>query len=803
MERWSANIRVAIRSLHRTPAFAVTAVLTLALGIGLSVAVFTVAEALLLRKLPVREQDRLVVLWGEPADRSVVSYPFGLTTARDFARRTHSLERVGFFAYEGAWPTPIRDGDNITHLRRALVSGGFFDVIDARPVLGRAIRPEDDVVGAAPVAVLSHAAWRRAFGGSAQALGRQIVLYGNSVAYTVVGVMPQGLDYPRGADFWAPLIPARDSTIADVEMIGRLRPGQGPAVARDELTAFYRRPESSAWSRDFRGVATPLPRLILGETKPAVIVFGVAAVLLLVITCVNVANLLLVRGLARTREITVRAALGAARGRIIAQLLTENGLLAVAGGGLGVVVASASVRLFLAFAPTGLPRIDEIQINGATVAGAVGITVVAMLLFGLAPALMTSRVELQQALRSGTRQSMTRRSRLLTEGLVVGQVALAALVLSAAGLIARSLIKLERADLSLEPSRLLIGELAFRLDQANTYEKQIALLDRVLPAVRAIPGVKAVSPTVAMPFSGPGGWDGGLATEGQSPDEAAHNPVVNLEVVVPDYFATLGMPLLRGRGFTDEDRKGALPVLVVSQSAARLYWPGSDPIGKRLKWDSKSVAGTVVGVVPDTRYRDLRNARPSVYFPLRQSSFPFAPMMLAIRTAGPPAELVPVLRRIVGAVDPSVALASAAPFEQFLAGPLAQPRVNALLLAVFAGAAVSLAAIGLFGVLATMVGQRTREFGIRIALGATGHELRRIVLRRGLGLATVGLVTGLLGAVLANRLLLALLYQVSPTDPVTLGVVAVLLLAIATLASFIPARSSTRIDPVIALRAEG
>lgn len=791
----------------QTPGFAVTAVLTLALGIGLSVAVFTVAETLLLRKLPFRDQDRLVVLWGQGVDRSFDHWPLSLARAREFAPITRTLERVAFASYEGAWPIPIRDGDRISRLRQALVSGEFFDVLGGRPILGRALRAEDDVIGAAPVVVLSHAAWQRHFGGSAEVLGRQIVVHGNGVAYRIVGVMPQGFDYPRGADFWTALVPMRttpgtDSTIADVDLVGRLRPGATPVTARDELTTFFGRAGDSPWARSLHGVVNPLPRLILGDTRPAVIMFAVASLLLLVITCVNVANLLLVRGLARTREVAVRSALGAGRGRVIAQLLAENAVLAIVGGALGIVVAAAVVRAFVAFAPAGLPRLDEIQINGIALVGALGLTAVAMLLFGLAPAIMTSRVDLQQVLRSGTRQSMGRGARMAAEGLVIGQVALAVLILSAAGLIARSLIKLERAELSFEASHLLIGELAFKYDQVDTPEKGLALLDRVVPAVRAVPGVQAVSPVVAIPFSGPGGWDIGLAAEGQSADEAAGNPMLNMDVVVPDYFTTFGITLLRGRGFTDQDREGAPAVVVISQSAARRYWPDVDPIGKRLVKDTKSgQMATVVGVVPDTRYRDLRDARPSVYFPLRQSPFPFPPLTLAIRTKGAPADMVPVIRRAIGSVE-GLGLASAEPFETYLDKPLAQPRLNALLLAVFAGAAVALAAIGLFGVMATMVGQRTREFGVRMALGATGEVLRGMVMRRGLALATAGVVTGLLGALLTNRLLLALLYNVSPTDPVTLAVVTVLLLGIAALASAIPARSSTRIDPVQALRAE-
>jgi predicted permease len=346
--------------------------------------------------------------------------------------------------------------------------------------------------------------------------------------------------------------------------------------------------------------------------------------------------------------------------------------------------------------------------------------------------------------------------------------------------------------------------LTLRYEQYDDPKKQRALLERVLSTLEAIPGVRAASPVVAVPFSGSGGWDGKPAGEGQSTEEAAANPMLNMEVVTPAYFETFGITVIRGRRFTDQDREGAPAVVIVSQSVARHYWPGEDPVGKRLRMGPElNQALTVVGVVPDTRYRDLRDGRPSIYFPLHQSFFPYVPMTLAVRTNGPPAELVPAIRRAISESEPGVALASAVPFETFLDGPLAQPRLNALLLALFAGAAVTLAAIGLFGAMATMVRHRTRELGVRMALGAGPGALRGMVMRRGLTITALGSVLGLLGALLTNRLLRALLYDVTPTDLATLTAVMGLLTGVATLATLIPAQATTRIDPVITLRAEG
>ena len=799
------DVRVAARSLRRTPGFSLTAIATLALGIGLATAVFTVANTVLLRELPVRDQNRLVALWGEKADGTFPHFPFELHQARDFTRSARSFDGVAFAAYEGAWPTPFRDGENITRLSRALVSGDFFDVLGAQPALGRGLRADDDVVGAAPVVVLSHGAWQRQFGGDRSVIGRQLVLYENGVAHTIVGVLPPGLEYPRGAELWAALVPAKtragtDSTFAHVDVIGRLAAGATAASASAEASAYYRATPGFVSQGEVRGVAQTLPRLILGDTRPAIIAFAAASLLILIITCINVANLLLVRGLARIQELAVRTALGASRRRVVLQLLGENALLALAGGIVGLIVANAVVTSFVALAPAGTPRLGEIEVNTGALAGALGITALAMLVFAVAPAVLTSRVEVQHALRSGTRQSAGRRSRVISEALVAGQVALALIVLSAAGLIARSFVELERAELSFEPSRLLIAELSIRSDRFDDAAKQRALLDRLVPAVSAVPGVEAVSAVVAIPFAGSGGWDGRPAAEGQTREEAAANPMLNMEVVGTDYFQTLGIRVLRGRAFTAADRAGAPSVVMLSEAAARHYWPGENPIGKRLRMGPSPL--TVVGIVPETRYRDLRDARASVYFPLSQSFFPFAPTTLAVRTAGEPGTLVPAIRRAISETDPGVALANAAPFASHLARPLAQPRLNALLLAIFAGAALLLAAIGLFGVMATMVRQRTRELGVRMALGATARDLRSMVMRRGITISLAGSSVGLLGALLTNRLLASLLYEVTPTDAATLAVVTATLILVTLVATLIPARATTRIDAATALRVD-
>lgn len=791
--------------LWRDRRFTLAAVLTLALGIGLSTAVFTVAEALLLRDLPVRDQDRVVALWGETADRSFTSYPLTHAQAREFTSRAQTLQRSASFAYQGAWPTPIRQGDAISRLRQALVSGEYFDVLGVQPMIGRGLRPDDDRVGARPVAVLSHGAWRRAFGASHAAVGQHIVVNGSGIAYEIIGVTPEGLDLPAGTDFWVPLVPATtrpgtDVSDAYVHLIGRLAADATPAAARDELTAYLVRPDAPAPARGLRGVVMPLRDLLLGDAKPAVIAFAVGAVLLLLLTCINVANLLLVRGLARSREFAMRVALGARRRQLVAQLVTENAVLAIGGGTLGLGVAAIALKTFAALAPASVPRLTEIRLDLTTLAGASITTAVALLVFGVVPALVASHVSIGDVLR-GAGITISRERRWISEGLVVGQIALAVLVLSAAGLLTRSLVNLEQADLALEPANVLIAELALPDNQIDQPAKQLALLDRLLETVRAVPGIAAVSPVVATPFAGNGGWDGHAAAEWQSTEDAARNPMFNIEVVVPEYFATLGIPVRHGRLFTGGDVSGAPPVVVVSEAAARSLWPNQGSIGQRLQVGSTADNSlTVIGVVRDTRYRDLRTPRPTIYFPLRQSTFPAAPLTLAIRTDGAPAAVTPSLRHAIASMRSGVRLASAAPFQAYLDPSLEQPRLNAALMSVFAAAALALAAIGQFGVMATMVRQRTRELGVRLALGATSSDIRRLVMGRGLALALVGSALGFGLARGANWLLTAMLFGVGPTDGATLLIVGGLLVAVGAAATGIPARSATRIDPILTLR---
>lgn len=801
------QLRVAARALTRAPGFTAAAILTLALGIGLSTAVFTVADALLRRELPVGEQDRLVVLWGETRDRQFSNYPLPLEDVRAFQARSRTIEEVAFFAFRGATATPVRIDDRVESARAALVSGNFFDVLRSPAALGRTLRPADDVAGAAPVLVLSHRAWRQQFGADPAIVGRSVELIESGRPYTVVGVMAEGLAYPHGTDAWIPLIAHGaangflDIVTGELDMLGRLQADATPAQARQELTDFFRRPEAPAAYSNLRGVAYPLVDVVLGDTKPALLVFTIAAALLLFITCVNVANLLLVRALRRARELVVRAALGASRRRIAAQLLTESALLCLGGGVLGFAFAAAVVRVFRSLAPASFPRIDAIGIDLTALMAGILVTGVAMLLSGLGPALFSSRVHAHDALRSGPRHSGDRLIRTIAEGLVVAQVALAAVSLSAAGLITRSLVNLIQVDLAFESSHLIAAGLVLRQNRSDDPRQAVTRIEQLLPALEALPGVQEVTPVLTVPFVGAGGGiDGRLATPEQTEADVAGNPVLNIEAVAPDYFATLGIPLLRGRAFSNADREGSPPVVIVSSSTARHFWPDDDPIGRRVR--AAGQEATVVGVVPDTRYRDLRTARPAVYFALGQSRFPVAPTTLLIRTDRPSLAIVPAMRRTIAELEPDITLGTASSLEALLDAPRAQPRLNTMVLALFAAAAVSLAAIGLFAIITTMVAQRRKEIGIRLALGARAADVRRMIMRRGLTIAAIGAAIGIAGTLALSRLLSALLFGVSPTDAPTLLAVVALMLSVAAAATFVPARSTQRIDPIVALRSE-
>ncbi len=808
------DARHAARALRRSPGFTAVAVLTLGLGIGAGTAMFSVLDGVLLRGLPVRAQDEVVVLWTEAPARDTDHLPVQHRELADFGKETRAFRAVAGVSFYGAVEQVLLDGGRPLSIPGTWVTGGFFPLLGVAPVHGRTLLPSDDVPGAAPVMVIGHGLWRSRFGGDPAVVGR--ALERNGKRFTVVGVMPRGFEYPKGAGFWVPVLPefpgtldpgASPSEVMPFDLVGRLRPGAGVREARADYEAFLRAGDAQRPPalRGQKPVVTPLAERVAGDARATVWTAAAAVGLLLLITCVNVANLLLVRGSARAQELAVRRALGAGRRRLVRQLLTESGVLALLGGALGVALAAVAVRVLAAAAPPELPRREMIGVDARVLLFAVGATAVAALLSGLLPALLAGVGDASAWLRGGMRTVPAGRgARALRHGLVVGQVSLAVVVVAGAGLLVRSLSVLRSVDMGFEEERLLVVQTALPPDRLPERSRQVALQEEVLARVEAIPGVAGAASLPVRPFSGEGGWTAMYTGEGQLPEEQARNPWVNFETVGPGYFRTLEVPVRRGRAFGARDREGAPRVAMVSEAVARHTWPGEDPLGKRVRLGAHGEPGewhTVVGVVGETRYRELTVPQPTLYLPIRQFEGP-VPMSLAVRTPADPARVLPLIRRALREAHPELVLVRGGSMRELMAAPLARPRFGALLLGAFAALTLLLAAVGIYGVMATTFRQRSREIGIRLALGAGAGEVRRLMLRQGMGLALLGCGLGTAGALLGARAIRSMLFGIGPADPATFAAVAGTVLAAAALACWVPARRAGRVDPAGALRAE-
>ncbi len=819
------DLRLALRALRRTPTFTATAVLILALGIGTASAMFTVFQSVVVRRLPVQNPDRIVELSGV-AKGAARELPITLDPFRRFRQENRTLQSVGGFAHWGAVAAPVTDGDRQLLLRQATVTGNFFQVLGAAPILGRLLRPEDEreygpnaTNANALVAVISYDAWRRSFGGDSAVIGRHLRLPDMKWNPTIVGVAPPGLDYPRGAELWTPNVYA-----GGMDLVARLAPRATLDAARADYLAFVKRDPDylKAGLADHIGArAEPLERMVLGDVKTALITLTTAVAVLLLLACVNIGNLLLLHAAGRTRELAVRRALGAGSAAIVQQLSVESAVLGIGGGVLGFGLAQVLLSVFLRLAPAGLPRLDMVRIAPAPLAIAAAATVLAVLLFSLLPVVSTVRCDLSSQLRADARSGTEgRRLRAVRRTLVASQIALALVLLSGAGLLVRSFARLSGLDMGFATSHLSVlgvsmpwdkwvawcGGAPPKVDSAatNRFRKcmdgwSFQFHDQLVTGFRAIPGVEKASPVAVPPFLGSNVFMTRLMAAGQSEGESSANPWVGMDFVGPEYFDAIGLPILRGRGFTDADREGSPNVAVVTQTIANRFWPGEDPIGKQVRQAAGSPVITVVGLVGDFHFREHRQATPMLIRPYRQD---FAQGNLVIRTQGALATLLPAIRKAVQAVDPDAALVEARTMDEVIAPQLAQPRLNALLLSAFAFAAVLLAAIGLYGIMASAVSHQTRELGVRLALGATPDRLRAMILRQALTVAGAGALTGLLGALAGSRLITSMLFEVTPTDPVALLGACGLLLAVALLAAYIPARRATRVDPMVALRYE-
>ena len=802
------DIGYSLRRLRKSPVFTTIVLLTLALGIGANTAIFTVVNAVLLRALPYRSPSELIsIIHDYPSLK--LEAPISARRFKEYHDQLTSFSAVAVETGFGANLTGTGDPERVPGSR---ISGDWFKALGVAPLLGRSIQPDDDVPGKEHVVVLGHGLWTRLFAASPAALGKSIELNGEQ--YQIVGVMPPSFKafFGQNSDFYIPLAlkPAQaNSNNEYLQAVARLKPGVTAAKAQAELKLFadnLKKANPNGYPPSWSLKLKTLNELATGRIRPVLLVLLGAVGFVLLIACANVANLLLARAAVRIKEIAIRSALGADRMSLIRQLLTESVILALGGGVIGLLLARWSVASLVALNPN-LPPASEVTVDARVMLFTLGVSVLTGLLFGLAPALQTSRTNLQETLKDGSRSGTSDMAgRTVRRALVVAEVALSLTLLVGAGLLIRSVAKLQGVDPGFEPKNVLTFNLALPAVKYQSDTSQILFTNQLLPQLNAIPGVRAAGVTSVLPFSG--GWSTStLKVDGIVIPEGQNGPWGDIRVVSPRYFEALHIPLKRGRLMSDQDRQGAPLVVVIDEQFVKKYFANTDPIGKRMTFAGSpskapdSTWMTVIGVVGHAAHEGLdADPRIQYYLPAAQAGGRF--MSVAVSTKGDPNGVVAAVRNAVHNVDAGLPIAQVNTMEKLVEASVGQRRLSMILLGLFSGIALLLASIGIYGVMSYSVAQRSRELGIRMALGAERWRVLRLVVGQGMGLAALGVVIGLVGAFALTRFLAAQLYGVGATDPVTFGTVAGLLVLVALLASLLPAMRATRVDPVVALRDE-
>jgi putative ABC transport system permease protein len=804
--------RYALRTLARSPGFAVAAVLTLTIGLTGTLSMVALVNGVLLRPLLVRAEAELLVGWRGLPEGGARRWPFSAEDLELVRTSSRLLAGVAGVGYHDPASMPLADGGDVSYVRAARVTGEFFGVLGVEPLLGRALAPEDNVSGAENVLVLTHALWQARFGGARDVLGRRISVGGQP--FTVVGVMPRDVEHPRRVEAWMTVAgmltttsnpTSRMGMTTEFDMLARVQPQVTATQAADELRGLGPALDALRPAGDGRGFVPQVQayrEFVIGDVRPAMLVLFAAVGLVWLIACANVSSLLLVRGDARWSEFAVRAALGAGRARLVRQVLAEGVVLAAAAAALALLGVRALLPILVRSVPDGLPRADAIRVDANVVGASLALATVSAVLAALLPAVTSVGRQLSTSLRSASRGTATGGGR-WRRGLVVGQVALAVVGLAGAGLLVSSFRELRAEAARLATDQLVYVPLDLPHDTYGDRARLRRLVTNLADALEADPRVAGATPINVTPFSGVG-WDVPVFTaEGQSDAEARSNPPLNLEEIHPQYFSTFQVPLIRGRAFTAADNEPAPAVAIVSADVAARTWPGLDPIGRRLKMGPPASRGrwlTIVGVTAPTRYRDLRSERSTLYVPALQMIG--AAERLAVRTAMPIPQLMELVRARVRLLDPNVTVLPLRAFTELVEVPLAPPRFYTLLMTGFGATGVALAVIGLYGVIATSVRQRRREFGIRMALGAEASHLRRLVMVDGARLVGVGIVVGLAAAIVAAQALRGLLYGVEPVDPVSLAVSVAGIAAVSAVGLAAPLRTAGRVQPADVLRAE-
>ncbi len=802
------DLRYAFRLLAKSPGFTLIAVLTLALGIGANTAIFTVVNAVLLRPLGFRDPSRVVLV----AEKT--SYPTVSTSYEnyiDWRGQSHSFESLE--ATRGTTITLTGTGEP-ERLNARMATAPLFSLLGVNAILGRTFLAEEDRAGGAPVVILSYGLWQRRFGAARDILGQSITL--DSQPYTVVGVLPSGFELLQPADVflpftpWAKTLPDDRNWHPGIFVIGRLSDGIAREQARTEMVGITKRLEqqypiyNTGKSADVVG----LQEQLVQNVRPALLLLLGAVGAVLLIACVNVANLLLARAAARGREVAIRTSMGASRWRVTRQLVTESLLLSLAGGALGLLFAWASLGPLLKLSSTSVPAVLTVGLDRWVLFFTLAVSFVTGLVFGIAPAVRTAKLDLRETLNEGSRGSTTGPGQHRIRGvLVVAEIAMAMLLLVGAGLLLRSFSRLQEVPPGFQADHLLVADLPLSLTAYSKPQQRFEFFDRLVERAKSLPGVRSAGAASFLPVSG-GGGALHFNINGRPPKSPHDYTVTGYRTVTPNYFETLGMPLVQGRFFTAADTEKAPPVVVINSAMARTYFPVENPLGKRLQLGAIPESDVpwmeVVGVVGDVRQGLDLDPQAEMYLPYRQADqvLPVFQLSIVLRTATDPLLQAAALRSALAEIDPNQPLVRVRTMEENMAATVAQPRFRTWLIGIFAALALVLAGVGVYGVMSYTVTQRTSEIGIRVTLGAQPEDVFRIVVGEGLRLALAGVGVGILAALALTRLLRSFLYGVSAYDPLTFGGVALILTLVAVAASFFPARRATLVDPLVALRYE-
>jgi putative ABC transport system permease protein len=800
------DLRYGVRVLLKSPGFTAVAVLALALGIGANTAIFSVVNAILLRPLPFDDPDKLMVIseWSQQVPNMSVSF----ANFNDFRDQNQVFDSLFAFRSQNFILT---GEDEPERLQGRQVTVGIFETLRVHPILGRVFSPAEDIPGAERVALLGEGFWNRRFARDRGVVGKTLVL--NGEPHTVIGVMPAHFRvFAQQTDIWTALGRLEDQlggpnnrgNHPGIYVIARCKAGVSEERARAEMIGIATRLAQQYPNTNANQSATlrSLHESFVGNLRPALLVLLAAVAFVLLIACANVGNLLLARATARQKEIAVRTALGAGRRRLLRQLLTESLLLAVVGGTLGLLFAYGGVKGLVAITPANTPRIQEVAIDGTALAFTFVVSVVTGLIFGLAPALQASRPEINETLKEGTRGSAGAGRHRVRSLLVVAETSLALVLLVGAGLMLKSFLQLLHADSGFRPEGVLTLQISLPQTKYIEPAKSRAFFQQALQNVKSLPGVEIVGSSAPLL----GGWQTSFSIAGRPDPPPGQVPSTDIARVSSDFFQTMGVRLLKGRYFTERDADGTLPVCIVDETMANAYWPNEDPVGKQMRLGGRSPQNkapwlTVVGVVAHVKnYGVDQDSRVETYLPYLQNPLGFATLVLRARID--PASMTSAVRTAIRAVDPEVPVYGVRLLDEIVADNTAPRRLAALMLGLFAVVALILAAVGLYGVMSYSVTQRTHEIGIRMALGAQRRDVVRLVVGQGLALAVIGVAVGLAAAFALTRFISTLLFRVNATDPVTFGAISLLLSLVAVLASYLPARRATHVDPLVALRYE-